>query len=100
MEKVTKEKLKHYFDISKEALANIRAKTTPGKEKEAKEVIEMVECYVKDAHYFEKKGDMVNAFGSLSYAYGWIDCAARLGIFKVTDRRLFTVDPEAKEDKK
>jgi len=40
----------------------------------------------------EKKQDIVNAFACLNYAHGWLDCGARLGIFKVADNRLFVVD--------
>ena len=37
-----------------------------GKETEAKEIIDMVSNYVSDAHHFEKKGDLVNAFAALT----------------------------------
>lgn len=52
----------------------------------------MIGCYISDAHHFEKKGDFVNAFAALSYAHGWLDSGARIGIFDVHDSRLFTVD--------
>ena len=45
----------------------------------------MIECYFNDAKTFIEKGDYVNAFASLNYAYGWIDAGARLGIFNVGD---------------
>jgi hypothetical protein len=91
-DKITKEKLEKYFQISKQALQEIKNNISEGREKEAKEIIEMVECYVKDAKFFEEKSDYVNCLASLSYAYGWIDCGARLKVFKVNNRKLFTTD--------
>lgn len=90
--KITKEKLEKYFQISKEALEEIKKNIAKGREKEASEIIEMAECYVKDAKFFEEKGDFVNCLASLSYAYGWIDCGARLKVFNVNNRKLFTTD--------
>ena len=49
-----------------------------GREKQAKEIIDMAENYVSDAKHFEKKGHFVNAFGALNYAHGWIDAGVRL----------------------
>ena len=51
----------------------------------------MAENYISDAHFFEKKADLVNAFAALNYAHGWIDCGVRLGIFNVKDNKLFTL---------
>jgi hypothetical protein len=89
--KVTEQKLKSYFEISEKALETIKANINKGRDKEAKEIIEMVSCYISDAKFFKEKNDYVNCLASLSYAYGWIDCGARLGIFNVKDRKLFTV---------
>ena len=61
------------------------------KEKQAREIIKMVECYLEDAKYFEKQKHYVNAFACLNYAHGWIDSGARLKIFNVKDNKLFTV---------
>ncbi len=47
----------------------------------AMDVFNVVESYIKDAKYFRDSGDFVNSFGSLYYAYGWMDCGVRLGIF-------------------
>ncbi|MEM4230381.1 MAG: DUF357 domain-containing protein [Candidatus Pacearchaeota archaeon] len=91
-DKITNEKLADYFKISQQALEEIKKNIARDKEKEAREIIEMVECYIKDAAFFEKKGDFVNALSSLAYAYGWIDCGARLKIFNVNNRKLFTSD--------
>jgi len=91
-DQVTTEKIKKYREISSKALAIAKININKGKEKEAKEIIEMVSCYLSDSEYFEKQKDLVNTFAALNYAHGWIDCGARLGIFNVKDRKLFTVD--------
>jgi len=91
-DRITKEKLTSYFKISQEALEEIKNNISKGREKEASEILEMVECYIKDAKFFQSKQDFVNALSSLAYAYGWIDCGARLKIFNVNNKKLFTSD--------
>ena len=91
MKTITLEKLQKYFKITSTALEKARKKVIKGKEKYAKEIIEMVENYLSDAKHFEKKSDFVNAFAAINYAHGWIDAGARLKIFNVTDNKLFTV---------
>lgn len=88
---ITEEKLTKYFEITEKALEKARRKIKRGKEKEAKEIIDMAINYVSDAHYFHNKKDFVNAFAALNYAHGWLDSGARLGIFNVKDRKLFTI---------
>jgi hypothetical protein len=87
---ITEEKLKKYFSLTEKALAIAKKSIFAGKEKEAKEIIEMTSCYLSDAGHFEKKKDFVNAFACLNYAHGWIDSGARLRIFNVSDNKLFT----------
>lgn len=89
--KVTKEILEKYRKITDKAFAIAMANVSKGKEKEANEIIEMVNCYLSDSNHFEKKGDLINAFGAIYYAHGWLDCGARLRIFNVTDDKLFTI---------
>ncbi|NCN86205.1 DUF357 domain-containing protein [archaeon] len=88
---VTEEKLKRYFSITTEAFEIVQNSVIKGKEKEAKEIFEMVKNYVSDANHFKEKGEWVLAFAALNYAHGWIDSGVRLDIFKVDDDRLFTV---------
>lgn len=90
-DKITKEKLEKYFNVSETALKEVKKNIIKGKEKQAKEIIQMAENYISDAHHFEKNKDFVNAFAALNYAHGWIDSGVRLGIFNVTDDKLFTV---------
>ena len=88
---ITEQKLKKYFLVTESALKEVKKNIIKGKEKYAKEIIEMVENYVSDAHHFYKKEDFVNAFAALNYAHGWLDSGVRLDIFNVHDDKLFTV---------
>lgn len=88
---ITKEKLDKYREITSRALDIAKKSVINGKKKESNEIINMVENYLSDSKYFEKKKDLVNAFAAINYAHGWLDAGARLGIFNVKDDRLFTV---------
>jgi hypothetical protein len=89
--KITKQKIEKYFKLTNKALTKVKKKIIKGKEKYAKEIIEMVENYLSDAKYFEKKEDFVNTFAALNYAHGWLDSGVRLDIFRVNDDKLFTI---------
>jgi hypothetical protein len=90
-DRIDKVKIEKYFHITETALKEVKKNIIKGKEKYAKEIIEMVENYISDAKHFEKKGDFVNCFAALNYAHGWIDSGVRLDIFDVHDDKLFTV---------
>ena len=90
-DKITKQKLDKYYNLTKKALEKVKNSVVKGKEEEAKEIIDMVSNYISDAKYFEKKQDFVNAFAALNYAHGWLDSGVRLGIFDVKDNELFTI---------
>jgi hypothetical protein len=90
---VCERRLEKYFKITGEALE--MAKKAPKDEKnldKAEDFLDMAERYYNDAKHFESKGHYVNAFACLNYAHGWLDAGARIGLFKVKDNRLFTVD--------
>jgi len=89
--RITKEKLDKYRSMTAKAIEIVKSCITKGKRKEAKEIIDMVENYLSDSEYFEKKKDLVNAFATINYCHGWLDTGARLGVFDVKDDRLFTV---------
>tara|TARA_Y100000310_G_scaffold312657_1_gene360175 strand:- start:1428 stop:1709 length:282 start_codon:yes stop_codon:yes gene_type:complete len=89
--KITKQKLDKYFNLTTKALREIKKKINKTKKKEAKEIIDMASNYLEDAKYFQEKKDFVNAFAALNYSHGWIDSGVRLGIFDVKDNKLFTV---------
>ena len=90
-DKITKAKLEKYFDLTSRALEIVKKSVIKGKEKYAKEIIDMVENYLSDAKHFEKNQDFVNAFASINYAHGWIDSGVRLDVFDVDDDKLFTI---------
>lgn len=92
-DKITKAKLDQYFSITKEALDKAGKALDDKKRKEAEDFLDMASRYYSDAKYFmEKKNDYVLAFAALNYAHGWLDAGARIGLFKVKDSSLFTVD--------
>ena len=88
---ICKARLDKYKKLSEKAFEMAKKAVAKGREKEAKEIIEMVSCYLSDAKYFEKQGHFVNAFACINYAHGWLDAGSRLGIFDVKDSRLFVV---------
>jgi uncharacterized protein len=88
---ITQEKLDKYFELTLKAFKIVKESVIQGKENYSKEIFEMVENYLSDAKFFEKKGDFVNAFAALNYAHGWIDSGVRLDVFDVKDDKLFTI---------
>lgn len=93
--KITEEKLEHYFRITGEALLIAKkAEKRVGMEAEAKDFLDMASRYFEDAKHFKSHGDYVLAYGALNYAHGWLDAGARIQLFEVKDSRLFTVDEE------
>lgn len=94
-DKVTKEKLDKYFDVTSRALKKVKFSKPKSIdwEAKAKDFFDMAERYFNDAKHFQEKGDIVTAFAALNYAHGWLDAGARLGLFDVDhDDTLFTVD--------
>jgi len=90
-DKITKEKLEKYFNLTSTALEKVKESIIKGKEDHAKEIIEMVKNYLSDAKHFENNQDFVNAFAALNYAHGWLDAGVRLDIFETKDDKLFTI---------
>jgi len=89
MDKITKEKLEKYYKIGKEAIEKAKSSKSRFNDNIKNDFLNMIESYYKDAHYFEEKGDIVNAFAALNYLHGWLDAGARIGVFLVKDSRLF-----------
>ncbi|PIN74757.1 hypothetical protein COV18_06055 [Candidatus Woesearchaeota archaeon CG10_big_fil_rev_8_21_14_0_10_37_12] len=95
MDKITKQKLEKYFDVTSRALAKVKIACSIeiDCEKSAKDFLDMAQRYFDDAKHFAEKGDVVTAFAALNYAHGWLDAGARIGLFDVDgDNVLFTVD--------
>ena len=90
-EKITKEKISKYRRLTSSALELTKKSIIKGKEKHAKEIIDMVSNYLSDSEHFEKQGDFVNAFAALNYAHGWLDAGVRLDVFDVKNNKLFTI---------
>ena len=90
-DKITKQKIEKYYNLTSKALEIARKSIAKEKQKQAREIFLMVECYLSDAKHFQQKGDFVNAYGALNYAHGWLDAGARLKIFRVKDDQLFTI---------
>lgn len=85
------EKLKKYFELTSKALKKV--KIVEKHRKEAEDFLDLAQRYFDDAKYFEKKGDIVNAYGAVIYAHAFLDAGARLGFFDVgKDNELFMVD--------
>jgi len=94
MSRITEEKLAKYFDITGRALKKVKI----GQQKEidvksaAEDFLDMAQRYYDDAKHFKEKGEIVNAFGALNYAHGWLDAGVRIGLFDVDgDNTLFTL---------
>ncbi len=92
MREITDEKLAKYFEVTSKALEMAKDKFDEERIEIAKDFFNMAQSYFEDAKYFKEKNDYVLAFGALNYAHGWLDSGARIGIFKVKDSKLFTVD--------
>lgn len=85
------QKLSKYFELTSLALKKV--KIVEKHKKEAEDILDLAKRYFDDAKYFEKKGDLVNAFGAVCYAHAFLDIGARLGFFDVgNDNKLFMVD--------
>lgn len=96
--RITEEKLKKYFVITKKAYDIAKASGSRLNSDDMlivrNDFLDMISRYISDAEHFNLNGNSVNAFAALNYAHGWLDAGARLGIFDVHDSTLFTVDDE------
>ena len=92
MNTITNEKLAKYFSVTGKALEMVKDKFDANRIKEAADFFDMASRYYSDAKHFSEKGDKVTAFAAINYAHGWLDAGARIGLFRVKDSRLFTVD--------
>lgn len=93
MQQAIGQKLQKYFEITSKALEKV--KIIGKHKKEAGDFLDMAKRYFDDARYFEKKNDLINAYGAVVYAHAFLDAGARLGFFDVgKDNELFMVDKE------
>lgn len=91
MNPTLEQKVSKYFELTSAALNKV--KIVDKHKKEAEDLLDLAKRYYEDAKFFEKKGDLVNAFGAVCYAHAFLDIGARLGFFDVgKDNKLFMVD--------
>jgi len=94
MNVISDEKIDRYLGITKAALDKLRI-AAPDRsfgKKMADDFLNMATSYYNDAVHFRENGDLINAFASVNYAHGWIDCGARIGLFDAFgDDKLFTL---------
>jgi hypothetical protein len=91
---ISSEKIDKYLDTTKRALEKLRIAAPPRSfgRRMAEDFLTMARSYYNDAVHFRSTGDFVNAFASVNYAHGWLDCGARIGLFEVgEDDKLFTL---------
>lgn len=84
-----------YLDLTKRALAKARIAPQKGTKEhsQAADFLDMAQRYFSDAQHFHSKGMVAEALAAVSYAHGWLDAGARIGLFDVGgDSELFTVD--------
>ena len=89
-----KEKLQKYIELTSKALKKVKIPDylDAKSKKSAEDFLDLSQRYFDDARYFEKKGDLVNAYGAVVYAHAFLDAGARLGFFDVKDNELFMED--------
>ena len=91
---ISKEKLLHYLNLTKEARKKATAIPLEGsKEAEMLAILlRMADDYASDANYFMEKGDYIRAFGAINYAHAWIDAGIKLRLLDGHgDDELFTL---------
>ena len=90
---ITEVKLKKYFNITEKAFSIAKeAQENLNIEGARDDFLDMVKRYIDDAKHFKEKGEVVNSFAAVTYAHGWLDAGARIGLWDVNDSDLFTVD--------
>jgi hypothetical protein len=91
---ISKEHMAKYMETTRQALEKLKI-SPPERSfnrRMAEDFLLMARSYYSDAQHFLEQGDLVNAFASVNYAHGWLDCGARIGLFDVDgDDRLFTL---------
>ena len=86
-------KVEKYENLTKRALKEIKQRDnlTKKEEKIAKDFLSMANNYYNDALYYQKKGELLTALASFSYAHAWLDAGVRASLFDAEDDQLFTL---------
>ncbi|MEM0360653.1 MAG: DUF357 domain-containing protein [Candidatus Diapherotrites archaeon] len=92
LEKELQKKTEKYRLLTEKALslAMVSAEKNSKDFENAIDFLEMAKNYLSDGKYYEKKGDLLTALASYSYAHAWIDAGIRARILKGEGNRLFT----------
>jgi len=88
-----KEKTYRYQRLLDAALEDVEIPLPEGSplERVALDFKRLASSYYQDGRHFLEQGDLVNALVCFSYGHAWLDAGARLGVFRVERRELFTV---------
>jgi len=86
-------KVEKYESLTKKGLLKIKKKEDLDKNqnKIADDFLSMTKNYFEDGKYYKKKGDLLTALASFSYAHAWLDAGVRSYLFDATDDQLFTL---------
>ena len=86
-------KVEKYQETTKKGIDQIKKikNLTSEQNKIADDFLSMANNYFNDAKFFKKKGDLLTALASFSYAHAWLDAGVRAHLFDTTDDQLFTL---------
>jgi uncharacterized protein len=91
----TKSRAMKYIELTRKAREKLTVASPTGTHlyNATIDALDMVDRYVSDADHFIGIEDYSRALAASSYAHGWLDCMARLGLIDVEhDSDLFTVE--------
>jgi uncharacterized protein len=93
LEKALKLRVQKYRKLTEKALKKVKkaAKLSKKEKAIAADYLSMCKNYLADGKYYEKKGELLIALASYSYAHAWLDAGVRAHIFKAEDDKLFTL---------
>lgn len=90
---VLEEKVKRYESMLSRALSAFEV--SPREDSHLRRVADdfstMAHSYYDDGRFFLEHGDKVNALACFSYGHAWLDAGVKLGVFKASDDKLFTI---------
>ena len=90
---VLDEKVKRYEMLLSRALSAFEVAPGDGSHlhRVADDFSTMAQSYYNDGRFFLEQGDKVNALACFSYGHAWLDAGVKLGVFKASDDKLFTI---------
>ncbi len=90
---VLDEKVKRYEMLLSRALSAFELAPRDGSHlrRVADDFSTMAQSYYNDGRFFLEQGDKVNALACFSYGHAWLDAGVKLGVFKASDDKLFTI---------